>query len=242
VRTATSGDRPARSSGSPGPRETAGLPRDPPSATDSRSTDSKATNPSTTDPRPGADTTTDTTTSDTRVGDSRVSDGKVGDSKVGDSKAGDSKVGDSKVGNSKPGDTRTGDTRSADAKRVSAGAKPDPRTKSKDPRTGALRPAKPDVDDDVEGDEDIRQNLQQAAAALERRDYDQAERMASAVINSPGSPRQHATARMIHGTVQCAARNDQEAAGIDLRSLENFRNLRARLLTVCRSHGIFTAR
>jgi hypothetical protein len=62
------------------------------------------------------------------------------------------------------------------------------------------------------------------------------------VINSPASPRQHAAARLIHGTVQCAARNDQEAAGIDLRNLDGFRAMKTRLLTVCRRHGIFTAR
>jgi hypothetical protein len=113
-------------------------------------------------------------------------------------------------------------------------AKPAPKT---GPHPTLALPASP-TDDDVEGNESMRQQLKDAAAALERRDYDTAERLANAVIHSPGGPRQHASARLIHGTVQCAARNDQEAAGIDLRSLERFRALRAKLLAVCRSHGV----
>jgi hypothetical protein len=60
------------------------------------------------------------------------------------------------------------------------------------------------------------------------------------VINSSASPKQRASARLIHGTVQCAARNDQEAAQIDLRALDGFRALRARLLANCRRHGMLT--
>ena len=88
------------------------------------------------------------------------------------------------------------------------------------------------------GDADAAERLQQATAALDRHDYDAAERLAIAVINAPASPKQRAAARVIHGTVQCAARNDQEAAQIDLRALENFRALRARLLAACRGHGL----
>jgi len=94
---------------------------------------------------------------------------------------------------------------------------------------------------DSDADPDARDKLQQAAAALDAHDYDRAERLANAVINSAASARQRATARMIHGTVQCAARNDQEAAQIDLRTLAGFHALQARLLTLCRSHGMLTA-
>ncbi|HEX7842936.1 MAG TPA: hypothetical protein VF469_35935, partial [Kofleriaceae bacterium] len=94
---------------------------------------------------------------------------------------------------------------------------------------------------ETEGDEDTRDKLAQATAALDRRDYDLAERLASAVINSSSAAvRQRARARMIHGIVQCAARNDQEAAQIDLRNLDGFRDLRTRLINACRSHGILT--
>jgi eukaryotic-like serine/threonine-protein kinase len=99
----------------------------------------------------------------------------------------------------------------------------------------------PPIDDEEgeeEGDDDVRQKLKQASAALERRDYDLAERLAMSVINAPAGRRQHAAARLIHGSVQCAARNDQEAAGIALRGLAGFRAMRAKLLATCRSHGI----
>jgi serine/threonine-protein kinase len=93
---------------------------------------------------------------------------------------------------------------------------------------------------DTGGDEEARDRLLQAEAALDKHEYDLAERLASAVINSAASPRQRALARLIHGTVQCVARNDQEAAQIDLRNLGGFRALKARLVTVCRTHGIST--
>jgi serine/threonine-protein kinase len=106
----------------------------------------------------------------------------------------------------------------------------------------AVHAPPPAVDGEPEGDADVRDQLKRAAAALDARDYDVAERVANAVINSSqAGPKQRATARLIHGTVQCAARNDQEAAQIDLRNLDGFRALRGRLLTVCRSHGILTA-
>jgi serine/threonine-protein kinase len=91
---------------------------------------------------------------------------------------------------------------------------------------------------DTDGDEDTRDKLKQANAALDARNYDLAERLANSVINSPATPKQRAAARVIHGTVQCIARNDQEAAQIDLRNLVGFRAMHARLLTVCRNHGI----
>jgi hypothetical protein len=120
---------------------------------------------------------------------------------------------------------------------------PGPGSGHKD-RGSTRRPAVPEAapgagSAETEGDEDTRDKLAQATAALDRHDYDLAERLASAVINSASAAvRQRATARMIHGSVQCAARNDQEAAQIDLRNLAGFRGLRVRLVGVCRSHGI----
>ncbi len=110
-------------------------------------------------------------------------------------------------------------------------------------RTGAIRPALPAAPTNADGDADpdAQDRLQQAEAALAGNDYDRAERLANAVINSSASAKQRASARLIHGTVQCAARNDQEAAQIDLRGLDGFRALRARLLAVCRRHGMLTA-
>ena len=111
---------------------------------------------------------------------------------------------------------------------------------------GATRPvphpvAPAGAADDAGGDPDARDRLQQAAAALDGGDYSGAERLANAVINSAASAKQRASARLIHGTVQCASRNDQEAAQIDLRSLDGFRALRMKLITVCRQHGIVIA-
>ena len=91
---------------------------------------------------------------------------------------------------------------------------------------------------DAEGDEDVREKLRQASSALDAHDYDLAEKLANAVINSSATPKQRASARLIHGTVQCVARNDQEAAQIDLRNLAGFHAMRAKLLAACRSHGI----
>jgi len=107
-----------------------------------------------------------------------------------------------------------------------------------DANAGRTAPPEPDDDDREGGDDDTHAKLKQATAALDRHDYDLAERLANAVINSAASSRQRATARFLHGTVQCVARNDQEAAQIDLRNLTGFRALRARLVGVCRNHGI----
>jgi eukaryotic-like serine/threonine-protein kinase len=109
-----------------------------------------------------------------------------------------------------------------------------------EPRPPVLHPPvpPPPPDHEAEADDDIRDKLKQAATALEHHEYDLAERLANAVINSAAAPKQRATARMIHGQVQCIARNDQEGAQIDLRNLENFRALRMRLLNVCRNHGV----
>ncbi|HET9626358.1 MAG TPA: serine/threonine-protein kinase [Kofleriaceae bacterium] len=110
------------------------------------------------------------------------------------------------------------------------------------PHTPATKPATPPAppsgagDDD--GDEETRAKFQQARAALDSHHYDQAEQLANALINTAAGPKQRATAHLIHGLVQCAARNDQEAAQIDLRSLQGFPGLRARLLNECRRHGV----
>ncbi len=123
---------------------------------------------------------------------------------------------------------------------------PKPGSKPTQPQGGAHDakrppPATPVADDNAGGDDEIRQKLQQATTALAQHDYDLAERLANMVINSPASPKQHAAARLVHGTVQCAARNDQEAAQIDLRNLDGFRALKAQLITVCKNHGILSA-
>jgi serine/threonine-protein kinase len=108
-------------------------------------------------------------------------------------------------------------------------------------RAGATRSAAPAAPAaDADADPDARDKLQQAEAALKAHDYDRAERLANGVINSSASARQRATARLIHGSIQCAARNDQEAAQIDLRALDGFRALRAQLLATCRRHGMLT--
>jgi serine/threonine-protein kinase len=124
--------------------------------------------------------------------------------------------------------------------------KPDPKSyRRPDPKPPVVRQpvSAPNggSDGDDDGDANTRDKLEQATAALDRHDYDLAERLANAVINTPAGPKLHATARLIHGTVQCVARNDQEAAQIDLRSLEGFRALRMQLINACRSHGVLTA-
>jgi len=168
---------------------------------------------------------------------SKPSDAKAADARAADAKAAEARAADARAADAKAADAKAADARAADAKlppHVTGTGVPK--------RVAALPPpppAPPRVPDEP-GDDDARDKLKQASAALERSDYDAAERLATAVINSPGAPKQHAMARLIHGTVQCVARNDQEAAQIDLRRLENFRALRGKLLSVCRSHGIMS--
>ena len=121
-----------------------------------------------------------------------------------------------------------------------APGKPPVKQHKPEPKPPVVQPPAPPPppDNEGEGDDEIRDKLKQAATAFERHDYDLAERLANAVINSHGAPKQRATARLIHGQVQCVAHNDQEAAQIDLRNLENFRALRLRLLNVCRNHHV----
>jgi eukaryotic-like serine/threonine-protein kinase len=138
-------------------------------------------------------------------------------------------------------DDRAGAPATATAQPALSGAP----TRPHGDRAGATRstphpPAPIDAPSDADADPDARDKLQQAEAALAGHDYDRAERLANGVINSSASARQRASARLVHGTVQCAARNDQETAQIDLRALDGFRALRARLLTVCRRHGMLT--
>ncbi|HET7503192.1 MAG TPA: protein kinase [Kofleriaceae bacterium] len=150
-----------------------------------------------------------------------------------DPKTTDPKATDPKATDPKATDPKATDVRAEDAKHPAATpARPTA------PRPQAHVPARPAPAPDDDGDPDVRDRLKEARAALDRHEYDRAERLANAVINGPATPRQKAMARLIHGTVQCVARNDQEAAQIDLRSLEGFRALRAQLLGVCRSHGL----
>jgi serine/threonine-protein kinase len=174
---------------------------------------------------------------DGRVAATDPSHAPGGDStvpKASDPKASDPKASDPKASDPKASDPKASDPKASDPKAT------EPKDHSKpDPKAAVVRPPVSAPDGDAD-DVDARDKLAQATAALDRHDYDLAERLASAVINAPASPKQHATARLIHGTVQCAARNDQEAAQIDLRNLAGFRALRARLLDVCKSHGILS--
>jgi serine/threonine protein kinase len=136
-----------------------------------------------------------------------------------------------------PVDTKPAEPVDTKPAKPAGGKLPKP-TGAKPTRPSGHSPAQPpEPADEPEGDSDVRDKIQQANAALLRRDFDLAERLANGVINSPGTPRQRAAGRLIHGTVQCLARNDQEAAQIDLRALENFRALRAKLVSVCRNRG-----
>ena len=142
---------------------------------------------------------------------------KAADAKATDAKAADAKAGRSGIGKPDPKRHR----------------RPDPKPPlAEEPGPLAAAPA-----EDSDGD-DVRDKLKQAMAAVDSKQFDLAERLANAVINSQASPKQRAAARLLHGQIQCIARNDQEAAQIDVRSLERFRALRTRLLNVCRNHGI----
>ena len=161
----------------------------------------------------------------------------------GSAQTADPKAQDPKAQDPKASDPKAADPKAADPPGRKLVPKPDPKLHGKpDPKLPVVHGAgQPPAGPDDEGDGDTRDKLKAATAALDRREYDLAERLANAVINSPAGPRQRATARLIHGTVQCVARNDQEAAQIDLRNLENFRALKLRLLNVCRSHGVLSA-
>ena len=116
-----------------------------------------------------------------------------------------------------------------------------PHAKPKLPPVESARPLPGEDAESDRGDVDVIDKLKQAGAAMESKNFDAAERLVNAVINSPAGPKPRATARMLHGQIQCIARNDQEAAQIDLRSLEKFRALRIRLLNVCSRHGVLLA-
>jgi hypothetical protein len=139
-----------------------------------------------------------------------------------------------------PGSAAAVDPKPADPKPADPKlAKSHPKTVAKpasahdpDPAPPAATEASADLDDDVP------RKLHEATAALDHQSFDLAERLANSIINSPAGPKARATARLIHGQVQCIARNDQEAAQIDVRSLEAFRALQIRLLNVCRKHGV----
>jgi serine/threonine-protein kinase len=171
--------------------------------------------------------------------DPKRTDPELPDPKLPDPELADPELPDPQVADPSPVDPRPPDTRPAiDPPSAPPGVtlprppKP-PRPQPRPPVVHAPPPPPPIGEAD-----DVRDKLRQANAALERHDYDLAERLANAVINSPALPKQRAAARLIHGHVQCVARNDQEAAQIDLRNLDGFRAMKARLLQVCRNHGI----
>jgi eukaryotic-like serine/threonine-protein kinase len=186
-------------------------------AADTRTADAKGSGSNATVPPPTEPKATDTSTTDPRTSDAKASDAKASDARTTDA--------------------RTTDARTTDPRSGKQAPKPDPRRPTRD--AGQVI-APDDGDEPDDGDDDVRDKLREAAAALDRRDYDLAERLAKSVFNAPAGRRQHAHARLIHGTVQCVARNDQEAAGIDLRSLAGFRALRAKLLALCRKSGVLT--
>jgi hypothetical protein len=178
-----------------------------------------------------------------QAADPKAPDPKGQDPKAQDPKAQDPKAADPKASDPKAQDPKASDPKAQDPPGRKPAPKPDPKLHGKpDPKLPVVHGAgQPPAAPDDEGDGDTRDKLRAATAALDRREYDLAERLANAVINSPAGPKQRATARLIHGTVQCVHRNDQEAAQIDLRNLEGFRALKLRLLNVCRSHGVLSA-
>jgi len=173
--------------------------------------------------------------SDSNVADPDVADAGATDPGATDPKSGDTKTGSGSAAPSAP--EVPPPVPSTDVKPPPKEHKPAPRPPVVHAPRPPAPPEEPDGDDD--GD-DVRDKLKQAAAALDHRNFDLAERLANAVINSQALPKQRAAARLIHGQVQCIARNDQEAAQIDLRGLEGFRAMRARLLTLCRNRGVLS--
>jgi len=184
----------------------------------------------------------DAKATDAKVADAKAADAKAADAKATDAKATDAKATDAKAADAKAADAKATDAKAADAKAGRSGiGKPDPkrhrRPDPKPPLAEEPGPLAAAPAEDSDGD-DVRDKLKQAMAAVDSKQFDLAERLANAVINSQASPKQRAAARLLHGQIQCIARNDQEAAQIDVRSLERFRALRTRLLNVCRNHGI----
>ncbi|HEX4417361.1 MAG TPA: protein kinase [Kofleriaceae bacterium] len=189
-----------------------------PPAVDPKATDPKATDPKAarhTDPLapdPGTAKPPDTTAGDMKAADPKAADPKAADPKAADPKAADPKAADPKAGKSKV----------------------------HEPHPPAVPHTPASAGQDSGGDPEIADKLQQAQTAIDHHDYDQAERLATTVINSTAGPRQRASARLIHGLVQCEARNDQEAAQIDLRAVQGFSAMHTRLVAACRAHGIIT--
>jgi serine/threonine-protein kinase len=202
----------------------------------------KTAEPKTADPKAADPKAADPKAADPKAADPKAADPKAADPKAADPKAADPKAADPKAGDPKAADPKAADPKAGDPKAArKLEPKPELRAHGKpDPKLAAPHAAG-QPESASEGDSDARDRLKEAGAALDQHDYDLAERLANSVINSPAGPKQRATARLIHGSVQCIARNDQEAAQIDLRNLEAFHALKLRLLNVCRSHGVLSA-
>ena len=179
----------------------------------------------------------------------KPADVKPADPVPGNPAAAETKSADPAPSDPKPADGTHAVRTASDAPR--AGDKPSKPTArlhdkptTKLPAVQSAEPPSPGEDaqsDHGDSDREVNDKLAQAGAAMERKDFDAAERLVNAVINSSAGPKPRATARMLHGQIQCIARNDQEGAQIDLRSLEKFRALRIRLLNTCSRHGVLLA-
>jgi serine/threonine-protein kinase len=237
-----------------------------PRTADPRAADPRAADPRAADPRAAAPRTADPRAADPRAADPRAADPRAANPKAADPKAADPRAADRTRAEPKAADPRAADPRAADRTRAEPRsaktdtddpgaadpASPEPPKppgptghRPADPRTGhrskppVIAPPPREPDDEPEDETGSQKKLLQAEDALMRQEYDLAERLANAVSNSPGPLRRRAAAWLIHGQARCVA-NDYEGMRIDLRKLENFRNLRARLVGFCRDHGVQT--
>jgi eukaryotic-like serine/threonine-protein kinase len=85
------------------------------------------------------------------------------------------------------------------------------------------------------GNDEVAQQLKDADAALASGNTDLAWRLANGAINN-GNPTQRAYAHGIHGAIECAAHNNEEGAGIDLRQASG--SARARILKTCHARNL----
>jgi hypothetical protein len=100
-----------------------------------------------------------------------------------------------------------------------------------------------DAGDDGPADSIVGRKLREAQQLLDARDYQKAETAANAVITAEDvRPVQKARATLIHGTVQCVFRNNEDGAGSDLRLLIKFPAMHDQLIDRCQKAGYLDGR
>jgi hypothetical protein len=106
------------------------------------------------------------------------------------------------------------------------------------PVTPQVAPVEATADTSAGNDAEAEARLVAADQAMHDKLFPKVESLANLVITGEhASDRQRAHAHMLRGIVMCAAHNDIEGAGIDLRAVHGFPAMRHRMLKECHDAG-----